>query len=95
MAPSKRPHLAAFFLSIGRLGRAAIAALALVALAIGPSQTGHAQQPAGSGGSTLFQNVRIFDGTSSRLSGPSNVLVRATRSSASPPARSRPTQTRA
>jgi len=26
--------------------------------------------------STLFQNVRIFDGTSSRLSGPSHVLVR-------------------
>ena len=28
---------------------------------------------------TVFQNVRIFDGTSSRLSGPSNVLVRGNR----------------
>ena len=29
-----------------------------------------------SGGTTLFQNVRIFDGKSSTLSAPSNVLVR-------------------
>ena len=30
----------------------------------------------GSGGGTLFQNVRIFDGKSAALSAPSNVLVR-------------------
>ena len=29
-----------------------------------------------SGGTTLFQNVRIFDGRSSVLSAPSNVLVK-------------------
>src|SRR6476661_1717661 len=40
-----------------------------------------------SGGATLFQNVRIFDGKSATLSAPSNVLVRGStieRISASP-----------
>ena len=40
-----------------------------------------------SGGATLFQNVRIFDGKSAALSAPSNVLVRGStieRISASP-----------
>ncbi|KRA83257.1 hydrolase [Altererythrobacter sp. Root672] len=36
----------------------------------------HAQDPAPVSDTTLFQNVRIFDGTGSSLSGPSNVLVR-------------------
>jgi imidazolonepropionase-like amidohydrolase len=52
----------------------ATAAVALIALALGPSQAGFAQ-PA-TAAATLFENVRIFDGKSARLSGPSNVLVR-------------------
>ena len=56
------------------------AAFCWVALAQGDAD-GSAQgqaaspQPPG-GGSTLFQNVRIFDGRSAALSAPSNVLVR-------------------
>jgi len=34
------------------------------------------QAPSAGGGTTLFQNVRIFDGKSAALSAPSNVLVR-------------------
>jgi imidazolonepropionase-like amidohydrolase len=40
----------------------------------GPDLT--APTPLVSGGVTLYQNVRIFDGKSAELSGPSNVLVR-------------------
>lgn len=57
--------------------------LVLAALVAGFCQAGQAQEPqrgspsAPSGGAvTLFQNVRIFDGKSSALSGPRNVLVR-------------------
>ena len=75
MAPSKRPNLAASFSPIGRLARATIAWLALLALMIAPVQPSLAQLVADSG-STLFQNVRVFDGKSPNLSGPSNVLVR-------------------
>jgi imidazolonepropionase-like amidohydrolase len=57
--------------------------LVLAALLIGLCQTGQAQEaqraspstPSG-GAVTLFQNVQIFDGKSSTLSGPRNVLVR-------------------
>ena len=53
-------------------------------LALGLATPGHAQQgqgaaaaPTAQGGAvTLFQNVRIFDGKSGRLSPPSHVLVR-------------------
>jgi imidazolonepropionase-like amidohydrolase len=57
--------------------------LVLAALIVGLCQTGEAQEakPASpatpsSGVVTLFQNVRIFDGKSSTLSGPKSVLVR-------------------
>jgi imidazolonepropionase-like amidohydrolase len=46
-------------------------------LSIGLCQPSLAQQaPSADGGTTLFQNVRIFDGKSAALSAPSNVLVR-------------------
>jgi imidazolonepropionase-like amidohydrolase len=46
-------------------------------LFIGLCRAGLAQQaPAADAGSTLFQNVRIFNGKSAELSAPSNVLVR-------------------
>jgi imidazolonepropionase-like amidohydrolase len=49
------------------------AMLGLLALAITPMQLSHAQaaQPT----AVIFENVRIFDGVSDRLSGPSHVLV--------------------
>ena len=58
--------------------------LTLSALLLGLCQAGQAQQapsappPAASvgGAVTLYQNVRIFDGRSGALSGPTNVLVR-------------------
>ena len=57
--------------------------LALAALLVSLCQAGEAQEPPGarpstpSGGAvTLFQNVRIFDGKSTTLSGPRHVLVR-------------------
>jgi imidazolonepropionase-like amidohydrolase len=54
-----------------RLSRPAVAALlALGIFAIPPV---HAQAPQASG--VLYENVRIFDGTTDRLSPPSNVLV--------------------
>jgi imidazolonepropionase-like amidohydrolase len=47
------------------------------ALSIGLCQASLAQQaPSADGGTTLFQNVRIFDGRNAMLSAPSNVLVR-------------------
>src|SRR5262245_29644347 len=77
MAPAYRAQLAAFCSSIGRWGRATIASLALAVLALGPAQPALAQPavPA-DGGSTLFQNVRVFDGKNARLSAPSSVLIR-------------------
>src|SRR5215813_6671686 len=56
----------------------------LAALLVGLCQEGQVQQALGATPSvtpaasavTLFQNVRIFDGKSGTLSGPSNVLVR-------------------
>jgi len=60
--------------------------LVLAALLVGICQTGAAQEPRraspstpAGGAVTLFQNVRIFDGKSSTLSGPRNVLVRGNR----------------
>jgi len=58
--------------------------LILAALLLGLCQAGQAQQAPGAGSSaasataatTLFQNVRIFDGKSGTLSAPSSVLVR-------------------
>jgi imidazolonepropionase-like amidohydrolase len=47
------------------------------ALSIGLCQASLAQQaPSADGGTTLFQNVRIFDGKNATLSAPSSVLVR-------------------
>jgi hypothetical protein len=66
-------------------------ALLIWATLVGPDQTSLAEDyelaPLGasglappaklpSGGVTLFQNVRIFDGKSAALSAPANVLVR-------------------
>jgi imidazolonepropionase-like amidohydrolase len=78
MAPANRSLLSNALSAVKGSARAVLASLALVAaLAIGPAQPGLAQQSApADGGATLFQNVRVFDGKSSRLSGPSNVLVR-------------------
>jgi imidazolonepropionase-like amidohydrolase len=46
-------------------------------LSIGLCHAGLAQPaPSADGGTTLFQNVRIFDGRNAALSAPSNVLVR-------------------
>src|SRR5262245_10228346 len=61
--------------------------LLLMALLVGMlGQAGQAQEPpraiastASGGAVTLFQNVRIFDGKTSSLSGPRNVLVRGNR----------------
>jgi imidazolonepropionase-like amidohydrolase len=47
--------------------------LALLALVSVPSPAVHAQGAATTG--VIFENVRIFDGTGDRLSGPSNVLT--------------------
>jgi imidazolonepropionase-like amidohydrolase len=58
--------------------RASCASSAVAAaLSIGLCQASLAQQPPSvDGGTTLFQNVRIFDGKNAALSAPSNVLVR-------------------
>lgn len=69
--------------TIRKLKRGQYLLLVLAALLVGLCQTGQAQEaqraspstPSG-GAVTLFQNVRIFDGKSSTLSGPRNVLVR-------------------
>ena len=57
-----------------------LAGLCQIALAQGDADLaapGETPAPAVSaGGSTLFQNVRIFDGRSAALSPPSNVLVK-------------------
>ena len=57
--------------------------LILAALLAGLCHTSQAQEPQraspsapSAGAVTLFQNVRVFDGTSGTLSGPQNVLVR-------------------
>ncbi len=74
------PVFASFGLTtIGKLKRGQYRPLVLAALLVGLCQAGQAQeaQRASPGGAvTLFQNVRIFDGKSSTLSGPRNVLVR-------------------
>ena len=48
----------------------------LATLLLGVCHAGEAQQTAPGGAVTLFENVRIFDGKSGSLSGPSHVLVR-------------------
>src|SRR5262245_2348897 len=64
-----------------KLKRGKYRSLILATLLLVPCQAGQAQQvpgaaPSATGAITLFQNVRIFDGKSDTLSGPSNVLVR-------------------
>jgi len=55
--------------------RFVVAALSLMAL--GLASAVHPQDnPSASGGTTLFQNVRIFDGKNSSLSAPSSVLIK-------------------
>jgi imidazolonepropionase-like amidohydrolase len=54
-----------------------IAAAALIVHLIDFSPNAHAQVASQTGGATLFNNVRIFDGKGSSLSPPSNVLVKA------------------
>src|ERR1700740_426769 len=56
----------------------ASSSLVLAALSIGVCPVSRAQEVPGSTppATTLFQNVRIFDGTSAALSAPSNVLIR-------------------
>lgn len=78
MASAHRSQFSRFLSPLARWGRATAASvLLLAALATGPAQPGLAQQPQpADGGPTLFQNVRIFDGKSATLSGPSSVLVR-------------------
>lgn len=73
---AQEPYLTALFSPSGRLARAMFALLAMAALAISPAKADLAQQAPADAGSTLFQNVRVFDGKTPRLSGPSSVLVR-------------------
>jgi imidazolonepropionase-like amidohydrolase len=54
-----------------------IAAAALIVHLIDFSPNAHAQVASQASGTTLFNNVRIFDGKGSSLSPPSNVLVKA------------------
>ena len=55
--------------------RSVVAALSIMAL--GLASAVHPQDnPPASGGTTLFQNVRIFDGKNSSLSAPSGVLIK-------------------
>ena len=50
---------------------------ALSLMALGLASAVHPQDnPPASGGTTLFQNVRIFDGKNSSLSAPSSVLIK-------------------
>src|SRR5215470_12689218 len=85
-APAGRSSMAVLSSNVLRFARAHIlgrvlpsillAAALFIALAAG-SAAQHA--PSAGAGATLFQKVRIFDGKSSDLSAPSNVLVRANR----------------
>ena len=79
------PVFASFGLTVGRKLRGGLyRSLVWAALLVGLCQAGQAQEAPGAapsttstgGAVTLFQNVRIFDGRSSTLSGPRNVLVR-------------------
>ena len=57
---------------------ALVAMLLLTLMTVGQASAVRAQgSPPASAGSTLFQNVRIFDGKSGSLSAPSNVLVKS------------------
>ena len=69
--------------TLRQLKRGQYRPLVLAALLVGLCQAGQAQEtqraspsPPSRGAVTLFQNVRIFDGKSSPLAGPRNVLVR-------------------
>jgi imidazolonepropionase-like amidohydrolase len=63
--------------TLSTIGARDIVVLLLALLALQLSPPGIAQQaPAPVGAATLFQNVRVFDGSSPTLSPPSNVLVR-------------------
>jgi imidazolonepropionase-like amidohydrolase len=75
MAPKKRSQHSNALSPLKRSAKTVLASLAAIAMAIAPMQPALAQ-PVADSGSTLFQNVRVFDGKSARLSGPSNVLVR-------------------
>ena len=79
------PVFESFGLTVGRKLRGGLCrSLVWAALLVGLCQAGQAQEAPGAapsttstgGAVTLFQNVRIFDGRSSTLSGPRNVLVR-------------------
>jgi len=59
-----------------------VAAVPLVGVGLASVVRAQGNLPA-SGGTTLFQNVRIFDGKNSSLSAPSSVQSRATSSNAS------------
>jgi hypothetical protein len=52
-----------------------VAALPLVGVGLASVVRAQGNPPA-SGGTTLFQNVRIFDGKNSSLSAPSSVLIK-------------------
>jgi imidazolonepropionase-like amidohydrolase len=54
---------------------AALCLPVLVGLIAAPSVHGQAPAAAAPAAAVVFENVRVFDGTSDRLSGPSNVLV--------------------
>src|SRR5262245_26992900 len=83
-AETVRPVLAWFGLTtIRQTGCALSRSVILGTLLVGLCQAGQAQEVSraplstpSAGSITLFQNVRIFDGKSSTLSGPRNVLVR-------------------
>ena len=66
-------------LTVGNLKRASARVLAMAGfLTIAWGGAGMAQNPSppdARGAAIIFENVRIFDGTSDRLSSPSHVLV--------------------
>src|SRR5262245_13694999 len=59
-----------------RMFRSGLTSVIPAALLLGVCHAGQAQEATSGGAVTLFQNVRIFDGKSGSLSGPSHVLVR-------------------
>lgn len=62
---------------MGKMVRALVAAFtSALMLTTVPSAAQDGQAATAEGGETLFRNVRVFDGSATALSGPTNVLVR-------------------
>src|SRR5688572_14160661 len=68
-----RCHVGSGLSAVLILGWASLASTSTAGAQAAPAQAAPAQAPQPAG--VLFENVRIFNGTAGRLSGPSNVLV--------------------